>query len=174
LRIVKTKIVSAVLLAAVAPVLGGAVGMDTNFYGRVVAAHNRERDAVGAPPLVWDSSLAAGAQAWADHLARTGQFAHSPDDPAAPPVGENIWGGTASRYQPEAMVDLWIAEKKYFKPGTFPANSTTGDVHDVSHYTQLVWSSSQRVGCGVSRGAREDILVCRYSRAGNVMGQRPL
>jgi hypothetical protein len=163
-----------VVLVIAAPALSGATANTSNFFDRVVAAHNRERDAAGAPPLVWDEKLAAGARSWATHLAKTGEFAHSPDEPGAEPIGENIWGGTATRYSPEAMVSLWVAEKRFFKPGTFPDNSTTGDVRDVGHYTQLVWRSSRAVGCGVSRGEREDILVCRYAAAGNMIGERPL
>jgi hypothetical protein len=167
------RVIGCLFLALAAPSLSGATDTNASFFDRVLAAHNRERDATGAPPLVWDETLAAGAREWATHLARTGQFAHSPDDAGAEPIGENIWGGTATRYPPEAMVGLWVAEKRFFKPGAFPNNSTTGDAKDVSHYTQLVWRSSRAVGCGVSRGAREDILVCRYAAAGNMIGERP-
>jgi hypothetical protein len=173
-RLLQFRTVASVLLSLTAPALMGSTTVEAGFYGQILAAHNRERDAMGAPALVWDSQLAEGAQEWAGYLAKTGRFAHSPDEPGAEPVGENIWGGTAAHYGPDAMVNLWIAEKRYFRAGTFPANSTTGDVHDVSHYTQLVWKTSRKVGCGISRGAREDILVCRYSAAGNVIGQRPL
>lgn len=168
------RMAACVFLALMAPALLGATTNTSNFFERVLAAHNRERTTTGSPPLEWDDSLASGAQRWAEYLARSGRFAHSPDEPDAEPIGENIWGGTATRYQPEAMVDLWVAEKRFFKPGTFPENSTSGRVQDVSHYTQLVWRSSQHVGCGLSRGEREDILVCRYSEAGNVMGERPV
>ena len=168
------RLAACAFLSLAAPVLLGATSNDTSFFERVVAAHNRERAATGSPPLKWDEDLARGARQWAAYLARSGRFAHSPDEPGSMPIGENIWGGTAARYQPEAMVDLWVAEKRYFKPGTFPQNSTSGRVEDVSHYTQLIWRSSQHVGCGVSRGANEDILVCRYSEAGNIVGQRPV
>lgn len=165
---------AAVALAAAAPVLAGSIGTTTNFDERVVAAHNRERSKMGAPPLAWDNELAKGAQAWASHLSATGRFEHSPDGPGSKPVGENIWAGTAARFQPESMVGLWVEEKKFYRPGVFPSNSVTGNMHDVTHYTQVIWSSSRKVGCGLSRSTREDILVCRYSEAGNVMGQSPL
>lgn len=167
------RIGASAVLALASPVLLGATANGASFHERVLAAHNRERISYGAPPLSWDQSLADGAYGWADHLAKTGRFAHSPDDPRAEPVGENIWGGTAAKYSPESMVNLWISEKRFFKPGTFPQNSTTGDVQDVSHYTQVMWRSSRRVGCAVSRGAREDILVCRYASAGNMIGEKP-
>jgi len=71
------------------------------------------------------------------------------------------------------MVGLWVAEKRDFKPGVFPANSRTGDVEAVGHYTQLVWRRSSAVGCALAHGRAEDFLVCRYSTAGNVVGQLP-
>ena len=40
-------------------------------------------------------------------------------------------------------------------------------------YTQLIWGGSRQVGCASAVGADEEFLVCRYSDAGNVMGQRP-
>lgn len=161
-------------LALAAPLLLGATSPGPDFFERVLTAHNRERSLSLSPPLVWDDALARGAQQWADHLARSGEFAHSPDAPGAVPVGENIWGGTAARFQPESMVGLWVSEKRFFKPGVFPDNSTSGRLEDVTHYTQLIWRSTRRVGCGLSRGPRDDILVCRYASAGNMMGERPI
>jgi hypothetical protein len=69
------------------------------------------------------------------------------------------------------MVGLWIAEKRNFRPGVFPANSESGRVEDVSHYTQLVWRRTRKVGCASSAEGNEEILVCHYSTAGNILGQ---
>lgn len=160
-------------LCLAAPFLIGSIGPRTNFDDRILAAHNRERTALGIAPLEWSDDLKLDAQRWADELARTGKFEHSPDEPGVPPQGENLWGGTPDHYLPEDMVGLWIAEKQHFRKGTFPHNSSTGRVEDVSHYTQLVWSRSQGVGCAVSKGRNEEVLVCRYSSAGNIIGQLP-
>lgn len=161
-------------LVAATPFLVGTLGPRVNFDARVLAAQNRERAAMSVPQLQWDDRLAAGAADWARHLSRTGRFEHSPDLPGAVIDGENIWGGTRGYYLPENMVQLWVAEKKNFQPGVFPANSRSGAVEDVSHYTQLVWRTTTRVGCAVSAEGREEILVCRYSSPGNVIGGTPL
>lgn len=160
------------LLAA--PVLMGGLGVRQDFDGRLLAAQNRERSLMGVAPMKWSPSLASDAQAWARYLARTGKFEHSPDDPAIEPQGENLWAGSVDQYQPESMIGLWVAEKRNFKTGVFPANSRTGRVESVSHYTQLVWSDTNQVGCALERGRTEDFLVCRYAQAGNVIGERPL
>lgn len=158
-------------LALVAPLLLG--NRETAaFDARLLAAQNHERAALGVEPLAWDTGLARSAQGWADHLAATGAFAHAPKDTRTP-QGENLWAGTRGRYMLEEMVDAWAREKRVFKPGTFPDNSTTGRYQDVGHYTQLMWRDTRRVGCALATGAKEDVLVCRYSDAGNWIGERP-
>lgn len=159
-------------LALLAPLLIGASNLSGGFELRVLDAHNLERARLGIAPLRWDPELVASAQRWADHLAATGRFEHAPDGAGAP-QGENLWAGTRGYFSPEAMVDAWIREKQHFRTGVFPNNSTTGRVEDVAHYTQIVWRDTGEVGCAKASGAREDILVCRYSDAGNYVGERP-
>jgi hypothetical protein len=160
------------MVAAAAPMTMGFVSQSGDFQQRVLSAQNLERDNVGVQPLRWNASLAADAQQWADHLAQTGRFEHAPENHRAP-EGENLWAGTRGYFSPEAMVDAWVREKRYFKPGTFPDNSTTGRVEDVGHFTQLAWRDTRQVGCAVATSGREDILVCRYSQAGNWIGEQP-
>jgi len=169
------RLAAVLALVSASPVLQGGLGPRQNFEERVLATHNRERDAIGVKPLQWDPALARSARDWAVYLARTGKFEHSPADPwYSDPEGENLWAGTIGYYQPESMVGLWIAEKRDFKPGVFPNNSRTGRVENIGHYTQLVWARTGAVGCALEKGRDEDVLVCRYSMAGNVLGQRPI
>lgn len=169
------KLILSAALAAALPVMAGSVDRESNFPERVLAAHNRERVAMGVPALGWDPRLEASARAWADNIARTGSFEHSPTDPSdmsAP--GENLWAGTAAAYSPEEMVGLWIEEKVDFKLGTFPFISRSENLEAVGHYTQLIWRRTGRVGCAKSSNGEEDFLVCRYSVSGNVIGERPV
>ena len=100
----------------------------------MLAAHNHERAAVGAPPLVWNDKLAAGAKAWAEHLSPTGELVHDYGNVQ----GENIANNVA--YGPRE----WINEK----PG--------------GHYTVMVDPTFTSVGCGFASSPHE-IIVCRYS-----------
>lgn len=159
------------LLLAATPMLIGSLGPRTNFNERLLAAQNRERALMAVPPLAWDETLAKGAAQWAKHLSRTGRFEHSPDAPDATPEGENIWGGTPGYYLPENMIGLWTAEKRLFRAGVFPNASRTARVEDVSHYTQMIWRRTTHVGCASSTAGAEEVLVCRYSTAGNVIGE---
>lgn len=79
--------------------------------------------------------------------------------------------GSRGAFSPEQMVGNWIQERSYFHRGTFPNVSRTGNWIDVSHYTQMICSSTTRVGCAVQSSARWDFLICRYSPPGNVDGR---
>lgn len=167
------RLVRRVLLAAAMPLLGASIDRTTAIESRLLAAHNRERAAVGVPALDWDGGLAADAANWAQALAETDTFEHSRADPTDPDVqGENLWAGTAGAWAPEEMVGLWISEKRDYRPGVFPAVSRSGDLEQVGHYTQVIWRETRKVGCAIARSKREDILVCRYASGGNVIGER--
>jgi hypothetical protein len=169
----QARLAAAAALALAAPVLIGGTGRLTSLDERLLAAHNRERTGAGIPALAWDPVLAAEAESWGRQLAASGEFEHAPDRGGEDPQGENLWAGTRGAYAPEEMVDGWIEEKKYFRPGRFPDNSATGDFADVGHYTQVMWRESDRVGCALAAGKDEEVLVCRYRTAGNVVGERP-
>lgn len=139
------------------------------IVGPLLAAHNRERVAVGAAPLVWDPALAAAASDYAYRLARAGRLRHAPRS-QRPGQGENLWIGTRGAFPVEAMVGTWSVERRHFRRGRFPHVSRTGRWSDVGHYTAMIWPATSRFGCGLGRSARWDVLVCRYAPAGNVDG----
>lgn len=165
--------IATVSLAAMLGLTGTTMPL-RDFDRQVLQIHNRERSITGSPALIWDADLARGAQQWADFLAQTGRFEHSPNRPFGNPEGENLWMGTANAYSVQAMVGGWLAEKRHFIPGTFPENSRTGNVRDVAHYTQVIWSETTSIGCGLASSGKRDVLVCRYSTAGNIMGRNPI
>ena len=167
------RMAAAAMLALLSMPLVGTTGREINFDSRLLAAHNRERNAAGLEPLAWNDRLAADAKEWAEYLAETETFEHSEDEDEADPQGENLWEGTRASFTPEEMVGMWIEEKRHFKPGIFPNNSRTGNLEDVGHYTQLMWRDTGRVGCAKSANEENEVLVCRYAAAGNVIGERP-
>jgi len=116
---------------------------------RILAVHNRERVAVGARPLQWDPALAASASAYAQQLARGGPFVHAPRA-GRENERENLTRGRPGA-SPEQMMVNWTGEKRNFVPGTYPNVSRTGNWSDVSHYTQMIWPTTTRVGCGMQQ-----------------------
>jgi Cysteine-rich secretory protein family len=167
----KPLIVAGAVVLTTPLVMGSAI-LRPSFDQRILAAQNAERLELGLQPMRWNDTLAESAQRWADYLASSGRFEHAPED-VANPEGENLWAGTKGYYSPEEMVEAWAREKQFFRPGLFPENSTTGDVEDVGHYTQIVWRATTQVGCAQATSMVEDILVCRYAEAGNYIGERP-
>ncbi len=69
------------------------------------------------------------------------------------------------------MAGLWSSEARNFVPGVFPNVSRTGNWFDVSHYTQVIWPTTTRVGCALASNGRNDYVVCRFSPAGNIDGK---
>ncbi|WP_294012148.1 CAP domain-containing protein [Sphingomonas sp.] len=143
-------------------------GTDTAV--RLLASHNSERARLNLPPLQWDPQLAASAAAYGPMLARVGRLQHSPRA-MRPGQRENLWMGTRGSYSPEQMVRTWIDERRMFRAGMFPYVSRTGNWNDVSHYTQLIWKGTTRVGCVIHSTGSWDYLICRYSPPGNVDGR---
>jgi len=163
---------SAALLAGTAasaqPAPQGATG---EIAERILAAHNRERAAVGAPPLQWDATLAEHAASYGPVLASLRHLVHSPRE-SRPDERENLamaWHGTLS---PEDLVAMWSRERQLLEPGSylFPGASRTGRWEDIAHYTQMVWPTTTRVGCAIYP-ADWDYLICRYSPPGNKDGK---
>lgn len=139
---------------------------------RILAAHNAERSRLGLQPLSWNAALAGDARAHARALAAEGRFEHA-SDLGSKGHGENLWMGTARAWNAAEMVQMFLDERRHFRAAPFPDISTTGRWKDVGHYTQIVWRETREVGCAIESGESNDVLVCRYYPAGNVMGQRP-
>jgi hypothetical protein len=159
---------SAATASVAQPAPQGATGA---IAARILAAHNAERAAVGAPPLQWDATLAEHAASYGPELARLRRLVHSSRE-SRPGERENLamaWHGTLS---PEALVAMWSRERQLLQPGSylFPGTSRTGNWQDIAHYTQMVWPTTTHVGCAIYP-ADWDYLICRYSPPGNKDGK---
>lgn len=134
--------------------------------------HNAERTRLGLPPLVWNPALARDAHDYAKRLAARGVLQHAtPQDRKG--TGENLWMGTAGAWDPGAMVEMFLEERRYFRAAPFPDVSLTGHWKDAGHYSQIVWRDTREVGCAIETEKGMDVLVCRYHPAGNVVGKSP-
>jgi hypothetical protein len=167
--------------------------LDANTQKTILDMHNRERTAVGVavPPVTWSNSLATDAQNWANNIVSLnlrwdicGDPTQDPQGTQCPPhdrsqqriggQGENLaWGYNTPVV---TLAQSWADEKRNYVPGT-PIAQNLGYPNWYGHYTAMVWSSTTQIGCGIAQqqiGANVwDMLVCRYSPGGNIIGQVP-
>jgi uncharacterized protein YkwD len=152
--------------AAIPPPATNTGAMSAEWANTILEIHNSERAAVGVPPLVWSDSLAASAQAWAEHLATIPEMVHSGP-------GENIAGFFVDPTEPTGGTSLWVNEKTLYQGGVL----TQENWYPTGHYTQMVWRNTQEVGCGAAPpgtgGPAWSTLVCQYNPPGNYIGQAP-
>lgn len=183
---------------------GGSSSASSGETGRMVgmtAAHNAVRAMVKTmpmlPDLVWDPEVAAYAQQWTDSLAAShcdAPMHRSGTDLQKKGYGENLamfaGFGAPPNTPPKQAVDGWAGEVACWTYGTISGFNIMGtekcdktcytNMHSdgCGHYTQVVWRSSTKLGCGVSTctnsmGLQTDIWICNYSPAGNFVGMAP-
>jgi pathogenesis-related protein 1 len=152
---------------------GGSSGTtDTTDYGEpdgmegMVAAHNAIRDGVGVPGLVWDDDLADIAAEWSARLAADGCYL---EHDYSSPYGENLYWSTFDS-TPEQVVNSWASEVEFYD---YDSNSCVeGEM--CGHYTQVVWSTTERVGCAKTECSDgSEIWMCDYDPPGNYVGEWP-
>ncbi|KAJ8400493.1 hypothetical protein AAFF_G00396170 [Aldrovandia affinis] len=132
--------------------------------------------------MVWDDDLELSATSWAEEC----MWEHGPQD-LLMSIGQNLavhWG----RYRsPAYHVQAWYDEvKDYTYPHPDECNPWCPDRCSgpmCTHYTQLVWATTSRVGCAVHLCPKMDVwgdiwenaiyLVCNYSPKGNWIGEAP-
>jgi hypothetical protein len=161
---------AALLAVALLAMQANAEPTPKNFRSILLEDHNRVRAEHGSASLKWNDALAKNAQKWAENLAKRDAFEHAPRKSGAKAQGENLWMGTVGSYATSEMVGFWTDERVNTVSGVFPDVSKTGDWTDVGHFTQMIWPSTRELGCALASNAENDVLVCRYYPAGNLIG----
>uniref|UniRef100_A0A4W3JDD7 Cysteine rich secretory protein LCCL domain containing 2 n=1 Tax=Callorhinchus milii TaxID=7868 RepID=A0A4W3JDD7_CALMI len=153
----------------------------------VLQLHNKLRGQVypsasNMEHMEWDKDLERSAESWANEC----MWEHGPSQ-LLKSIGQNLavhWG----RYRSPAFhVQAWYDEvKDYTYPYPHECNpwcpeKCSGPM--CTHYTQLVWATTNRVGCAVNVCRRMNVwgeiwenavyLVCNYSPKGNWIGEAP-
>lgn len=153
----------------------------------ILQLHNKLRGSVypsasNMEYMVWDDELERSATHWAEEC----QWDHGPRD-LLMSIGQNLavhWGRHRS---PAFHVQAWYDEvKDYTYPYPHECNPSCPERCSgpmCTHYTQLVWATTSRVGCAVHACPRMNVwgeiwenavyLVCNYSPKGNWIGEAP-
>ena len=178
-NLLRSGLLAAACTALLLPALAGTAAAATpsqvtaQDQATILADHNTYRAEVHVPPLVWDARLAQDAQAWVESLAaRGGDLDHGPEtDPLsghAKGEGENLFLG-----RPTGQVAAgWYEEKEVFDADD-DKTTDSPNWEDFGHYTQMVWRSTTKVGCGTVAGPMGQLTSCRYSAPGNYPNELP-
>ncbi|KAF5765560.1 putative CAP domain-containing protein [Helianthus annuus] len=128
-------------------------------------AHNAARSQVGVGGMVWNPTVAAYAQRYANQRAGDCNLVHS-----GGPYGENIAQGTGA-FSGTSAVNLWVSERSSYDHTT----NTCASGKVCGHYTQVVWRDSTQLGCARVQCANNAgwFVICSYSPRGNYIGQSP-
>lgn len=132
----------------------------TNYVNAYRAVHN-------SPPLVWDDTISAFAQAYSLYLVTNNLFQHSNKEG----YGENLayFQGYANDMMTliKKSIDLWYDEIKLYNFNNPGYSSGTG------HFTCMVWKSSKTFGMGYSYNNNTQVVDITMNTAppGNIIGQ---
>ncbi|GAA5870932.1 hypothetical protein JCM3774_003484 [Rhodotorula dairenensis] len=139
------------------------------FVRKCLEEHNTFRATHHADPLIWNTTLQAAAQKWADHCV----WEHSGGKVG--PYGENLYAiapvTQTQPLDPKRGIKGWNDEEEmydYEKP--------TGFTHETGHFTQTVWKATKQLGCAFTRcdgilgAGLGGFLVCEYWPGGNMVG----
>ncbi|XP_029959338.1 cysteine-rich venom protein pseudecin [Salarias fasciatus] len=144
---------------------------NAEVQAEIVDVHNAFRRAVQPSAanmlmMSYSEEIAVGAQAWVDrcilaHGAPSTRMLNGYE------LGENLYYSSYP-FSWTGIITIWHEEVTHYN---YPNGSTDGS--SVGHYTQIVWNSSYRVGCGVAQCSNFYLYGCQYYRAGNFRGALP-
>ena len=143
-----------------APACTERTGLTAVEITDLLGAHNRLRAELKLAPLAWDCALAAYAHEWASR----GILEHRDTE-----FGESIFVSSSVKEPIASVVPKWLTERENWD--NVRGTCKPGKV--CTHYTQTVWKSTTKVGCGISRSATnkwKTLVVCNYDPAGNAFG----
>lgn len=163
------------LLLLLLTATGPATALTEDEKQTMVELHNHYRAQVSPPAsdmlqMRWDDELAAFAKAYAQKCV----WGHNKERGRR---GENLFAITDEGMDVPLAVGNWHEEHEYYNLST--ATCDPGQM--CGHYTQVVWSKTERIGCGshfceTLQGVEEaniHLLVCNYEPPGNVKGRKP-
>ncbi|XP_043716036.1 pathogenesis-related protein 1-like [Telopea speciosissima] len=154
----------ALLLSLIGLLAFFPVSQAQNSQDDYLSPHNAARSDVGVGSMTWNDTVAAYAQDYANQRAGDCALQHS-----GGPYGENIAWSSGDMSATDA-VNMWVDEKAYYD---YNSNSCA-EGKECGHYTQVVWSSSNQLGCGrVTCNSGGTFITCNYYPPGNYVGEKP-
>ncbi|KAJ8420368.1 hypothetical protein Cgig2_024710 [Carnegiea gigantea] len=134
-----------------------------------LVSHNLVRAKKLELPLVWDKDLEKYARWWVDQRSTDCALQHSFPDREFE-LGECIFWGGGSQWAPSNAIKTWANEEGYYD---YDSN-TCAEGQMCGHYTQIVWSTTRKLGCARVVCQDGDVfMTCNYYAPSNVIGECP-
>ena len=141
------------------------------MYSELITQHNILRKKHKANPLTRFAPLETLAKKTTDYNAKLGNLQHTRDSYNNQPVGQNLYLYTNPPSASDVLKGWYYEEEPHYdyKRGVSKDGGVTG------HFTQVVWKSSQKIGCAYSNGKYKTYnnayyICCNYFPAGNYYG----
>ncbi|XP_068426798.1 cysteine-rich venom protein pseudecin [Clinocottus analis] len=145
---------------------------NTTVQAEIVDVHNALRRAVKPTAsdmllMSYSEEVAVSAQAWVDkcilnHGKPSTRMLNGYE------LGENLFY-SSSLVPWTGVINAWNNEVSNY---VYPNGSKNGQ--NTGHYTQVVWNSSYKIGCGMTKCPNNIYFYgCHYYRAGNFWGWPP-
>lgn len=140
----------------------------------MLTLHNTLRAKYGSGALTWDATLASCAQDWAEERSHTNDaVVHRPNNT----FGETTFNNHGCcdpdefRSTPADAMGFWGGEERFYNRATETCQAGA----DCSHFTQAVWSTTTKIGCGKAfhntpEGTTTAYWVCNYDPKANTGG----
>ncbi len=160
------------------PLLAQTGDPEPAAFAGMVQGHNDLRTRLQLPPLRWSNQAARQAQGWADQLARERcTLRYNPDETRRELYGENLmrahgaqpyegWKRTAAQ-----VVQRWSEEGQYYDHASHTCKAPGGT--QCGQYLQMIWETTEVIGCGRARCDSAEVWVCNYTPRGGQEGLKP-
>ncbi|KAF2171070.1 hypothetical protein M409DRAFT_19043 [Zasmidium cellare ATCC 36951] len=146
-----------------------------NDQQNALAIHDKAREQVNSPPLIWSWQLADEAQTWADYLAGN-DIGEARSRLRMPAEDLNQFVTTIQLANPRdpltSISSNWNADKVHWHGKEIWEYCESRCKHLC--YTQMIWNKTTHMGMAAASNGAATFVVARYWPAGNMVGERPV
>ena len=134
------------------------------FRNEALARHNYYRAQHNAGDLVRSAKLEKIAQDAAEYMVETNKWYFPEETYNDDYIGSSLFWYN-SVFDGNSITDTWYDEQEFYN------FSKPGYVENAGGFTQLVWKSSKKMGCGYACKGLECYGICTYYPSGNYQNE---
>ena len=136
-----------------------------SYYKELINTHNKLRIKHGLPFLTQDKQLEKFAQDTANNSLISGTLKVGENFRDGKFYGQNLYLGTGNPHTGKYVAEYWYSEIDNYSFST----GKTINGGPIGHFTQMVWKSTKKLGCGVGQKTETSYkVVCHYLPKGNI------